>query len=181
MGKHNEGLDGVESIRLGGMSIDNLPIGESAVTKQQWPTIIEDNKRQEAQNIIALYPRATVSYCESRVTECNENIERIRKLKSDQNQMISDYSSQVSLCKFRDTQLEKLDAEKDRESIIKLKQDFPAYNVEAMNQQIVQCKETIERCDEVIDKEHKSISELRDTISQLKIRDEKLKPYGLVM
>lgn len=181
MGNSNKGLLGVESIRLGGTDINYLPMAEAAITKQQWPKIIEESKKQEADNIIAQYPKTTIRYCESRIVECELNIERIRQLKSDQNKMINDYSAQVSLCEFRDVQVAKLDADKDKAEIAKLKLDFPAYDIEAMNQQIVQCREAIVRSDEVIDREHKSVSELKDTISKLEVRDEKLKVYGVIM
>lgn len=180
MGQNNKGLNGVESIRLGGMSIDKLPIAEAAITKQQWPSILEDNRRQEADNIAAEYPKTSIKFCMARIEECEQNIQRIRELKSGQNKMINEYTSQISLCQFRDSQLAKLNAETDKAQMDKLKQDFPAYDIEAMKQQITQCEEAIVRSDEVIDKEHASIAELKELIAQCKVRDEKLKPYGVV-
>lgn len=177
----NIGQTGVESIRIGGMTLDTLPMVEAAITKQQWRTVVESNERQEVENILSKYPKAQIPYLLSRITECEENIVRIRGLIGAQNKMINEYSAHIGLCKFRDDSIKKLDPDKEADAVqIKaLKKQFPPYNVKAMKTQIELCKEAIMRSDTVIDQEHESIAELREVISKCHQRDTELKPYGV--
>ncbi len=179
----NIGQTGLESIRIGGMTLDTLPMVESALTKQQWPMIKKANKKQEVENILGKYPKVKTVYLLSRITECEENIKRIRELINSQNTMINEYSAHISLCKFRDDQLKQLNPDTEAEvvQIKALKKQFPPYNVEAMHDQIKLCKEAIERSDVVIDTEHNSIAELKEVITKCHQRDAELKPYGVTI
>ena len=175
----NTGMTGIESIRIGGMTLQTLPMRESAVTQEQWPEVVANAKRQEVENILAQHPKQTIAYLSSRVTECAENIDRIRNLKKDQQKMIDEYSVHIGLCAHRDKEIAKLNPDVDKEAIKKLRLQFPPYDVRAMKQQINQCKEAIIHSDLVIDQEHDSIAELKDVISKCRLRDEALKPYGV--
>jgi hypothetical protein len=180
----NVGQVGIDSIRIGGMTLQTLPIAETAITKEQWPQVEANAKRQEIEDILAEHPKQTIRYLQSRVNECNETIANIQNLKVDQSAMISDYTTHIGLCKFRDKEIAKLekmdiDAEDRRVRIKELKIAYPPYDVKAMEAQIVQCKEAIERSDSVIKQEYDSIAELKEVITYCKIRDEKLKPYGV--
>jgi len=177
----NIGILGIDSIRLGGMTLDTLPMAEAAITQQQWSKIQTDCARQEVENIIGAYPKTTIAYLESRVAECHENIKRIHELIADQNTMINEYSTQIGLCAHRDAEVAKLNPDwpADKEQIKALKLQFPPYDVKAMKQQIEQCKEAIIRSETVIDTEYNSISEVRDAISQCCERDRALEPYGV--
>lgn len=182
--KPNIGQVGIESIRIGGMTLQTLPIAELAITKEQWPEVEANAKRQEIEDILAAYPKPKISYLQSRINECNETISKIQKLKADQNLMINEYTTQIGLCKFRDKEINKLkkmdmDADERYEQIRELKRSFPPYDVEAMEAQIAQCKEAIERSDSVIKQEYDSIAELKEVMTHCRIRDEKLKPYGV--
>ena len=57
---------------------------------------------------------------------------------------------------------------------------FPAYEIPAMEQQIVQCEEAIERCNKVIEAEHDSIDEFTEVKALCKQRDKELAQYGAV-
>jgi len=172
----NIGQTGLESIRIGGMKIDNLPIAESAITKQQMPEVDASIKRNKLGNIIAKYPKQTVDWVKGAIKECEDTIKKIRALKEQQQKMIDEYTGHISLCDYRDKEIAKTT---DMTKIADLKLKFPPYNVESMKQQIVQCKEAIIRSDGVIDSEHKSIAELRDLLTVCKKRDEELKPFGI--
>jgi len=172
----NIGQTGLESIRVGGMKVDQLPIAEGAITKQQMPLIEENIKRNKLGNIIAKYPKQTVSWVEGAIKECNDSIKKIRALKVQQQKMIDEYTGHISLCSYRDKEIAKTT---DMAKIAELKLKFPPYNVDAMEQQITQCKEAIIRSDDVIDLEHKSIAELSELLTICKKRDEELKPFGI--
>ena len=179
----NEGKTGVDSIRIGGMKIDDLPIAEAAITKQQWPTIIKAGKDNAIKNVKAQYPKQTITWINGAIRECEDSIKRVRKLTVSQQIMIDEYTGHISLCEYRDKEAhsiqkgEKSDSEK-KLLLKELNLRFPPYNVEAMRIQIKQCKEAIERCDGVIDKEHHSISELRELLVKCTSRDNKLRALG---
>lgn len=177
----NVGETGVASIRIGGMKLDTLPIAEAAIAKQQWSEKQAEEIRNKIEDILGKYPQHTVEYLKARITECQENIVRIRKLKSEQETMINDYAGHIGMCNHRDRELAKLDPERpeDAAQIKKLKIQYPPYNVQAMKQQIDQCKEAILRCDVVVDAENKSIAELNGTLALCKQRDSELKQFGV--
>jgi FtsZ-binding cell division protein ZapB len=177
----NEGQTGFESIRLGGMSIDELPIREAALTKEQLPAVHETIKRNKLGNIIAKYPKQTVDWVNGAIRECHATIKNVRNLMTRQQTMIDEYTVHITLCDFRDSEIKNLDKDDPdyNEKLRDLRLKFPPYQVPAMKQQIVQCKEAIERSNEVIDKEHASIAELNALLVKCKQRDEELKPFGI--
>lgn len=175
----NIGQTGVESIRINGTTVDNLPLREQAVTREQMPAVRENDRQNQINAIKAAYPEQRVNYLQGCIVECKDNIKRVRELKAGQETMINEYSVHIGLCDHRDRLIAKLDAEKDKEEIRKLKLQYPPYNVKAMKQQIEQCKEAIIRADVVVDKEFASISELNETIYKCQERDQKLKQLGV--
>lgn len=172
----NQGQTGFESIRLGGMSIDELPIREAALVKEQLPAVQENIKRNKLGNIIAKYPKQTVAWIEGAIRECHATMKNIRALMERQQTMIDEYTVHITLCDYRDSEIEKTD---DEEKIKELRLKFPPYQVPAMKQQIIQCKEAIQRSNVVIDKEHDSIAELKALLVKCQQRDEELKPFGI--
>lgn len=175
----NIGETGLASIRIGGMKLDTLPIAEAAIAKQQWSEKQAEDTKNKIEAILGKYPTQTVAYLSSRITESRENIQRIKKLKGDQEQMISDYSGHISMCKYRDDEVAKLDPEQDKEAIKKLEVQYPPYDVKAMKQQIEQCKEAMFRCDLVVDAENESIAEMSGVLALCKQRDAELKQFGV--
>lgn len=176
----NIGITGIDSIRLGGMPIDQLPLAEGARVGQQMPAAQESARQTKIANVKARYPKQTVAYLLGSIKECQVNIERIKKFRDDQRAKIEDYRSQMSMCDYRDQEIAKLDPEDsdDKEKIRELKFRFPPYNVVAMQQQIVQFEEGCQRCDDVIDQDHKSIAELSETLGRARQRDTELRNLG---
>lgn len=175
------GVLGPESIRLGGMKIQDLPIAEMAQAVSQLP-LAEDTERQNKINdIIAGAPKQRVGYLEGRIAECEANIVRIQGMKSQQQQLISEYSAQIGLCAHRDKEIARIDEDDpNRDALISdLNKRFPPYNVAAMEQQIKQSTEAIERADEVIAQEYASISELKEYLALCRARDVKLRALGV--
>ena len=176
----NIGVKGVESIRIGDMKICDLPIAEGAIAKQQIPLAEDTERKNEIKNILAGYPKQSVVWIDSRIKECEVNISRIGDMKVQQHAMISEYNSQISLCRFRDEEISRID-EDDEERDAKIKdlfKRFPPYKVTAMEQQIIQSAEAVERADEVIAKEYASIAELREIKGLCEQRDMKLRYLG---
>lgn len=186
----NEGQLGIDSIRIGGMKLDDLPIAEGAITKQQLPEILEADRKNTIDNIVAKYPKQSVAWVRGAIIECEATLTNVRGLKESQNKMINDYSGHISLCAHRDRELTALDNMLKTGGITqgyhderakKLKLDFPPYDVKAMKQQIQQCKEAIVRSDVVIDKEHQDISTLRELLTKCMQRDVELKEFGVTV
>ncbi len=176
----NIGVTGPASVRLGGKRIENLPIAEGARAKEQLPAVYEADRQSKIEAVKARFPRASVLYLESRVKECQENIERVHKFRGDQQSKISEYTSQLAMCGYREKEIAAIPSDDpDREEKIKdLKKRFPLYDVGAMKAQITQFEEGCKRCDSVIDQEHQSIAELKEVIGRCKQRDLELKNLG---
>ena len=151
--------------------------------KQQLPEILEADRKNTIDNIVAKYPKQSVAWVRGAIVECEATIKNVRGLKTSQNNMINDYSGHISLCAHRDSEIAKLNPEneKDAAEIKSLELRFPPYNVKAMKQQIQQCKEAILRADVVIDTEHQDISTLRELLTKCQQRDSELREFGVTV
>jgi len=171
----NIGVIGVESIRLSGMRIEDLPIAESAIAKPQLPIAYDMERQNKINDILATAPAQSIDYLKAIIKQCRSNIERIIKLKIEVTQKISEYEGGLAMCKHRDKEIAKIEDDFEREEKInKLNKDFLPYNIEAMRTQINQFKETIERCENVIEIENESIKEHAMVIARCEIRDNRL-------
>ncbi len=182
--KSNIGVTGIESIRIGGATINNLPIAETAIVNQQMPEVIETDRQNKINAVKEKYPKQSISWLDGAVNECEATIKNVQRLISEQSVMINEYSGYISLCDHRDRMIAKIeekggDASEIKEQIKELKIQFPPYDVNAMKQQIVQCNEAIERSNDVISQEHESISKLRELKSKCIKRDIELKSLGV--
>lgn len=171
----NIGEIGPESLRLGGRTIDQLPIAEAAHAKQGMPDFLKSERQNQIERIKGAYPKQTLAWIDGTIRECTHNLGRVRDLIGGQNKMINEYMGQIHLCKHRDKLLEKTE---DPDEIKALKKQFPLYDVQAMKQQVKQCREAINRSNVVIDKEHDSIAELKKLRAKCVERDEKLAELG---
>lgn len=171
MNKSNKGQSGPESLRLGGMTLDQLPIAEAAHAKQAMPDFLKSERQNKVEGIVASYPKQSVAWIDGAVRECTKNLSRVRELVERQNKMINEYMGHISLCRHRDKLLAKTF---DADAVKELKKEFPLYNVKALRQQVKQCREAINRAEVVIDKEQESISDLRELRVKCVERDEKL-------
>lgn len=177
----NTGETGIKSIRVGGMRLQQLPIAEAAHAKAQLPEAIETDRKNKIEDILAKYPSQRVSYLKSRIQECHDNVARIETIRGQQNVMIAEYTTHITMCKFRDEEIAKI-AEDDPDKKLKLSglmKRFPPYNIEKMKLQIQQCTESIERATEVIAREYTSIAEFSEVLGLCVKRDAELKQYGV--
>ena len=178
----NIGEKGVESIRIKGQRIEDLPLGLGNEAKAQLPAAIEQQRLNNIQTINAKYPKLRIDYIDSRVKECKENITRIQGTMTQQATMISEYEGHINMYDYRDKEIAKLDESADdyKEKRKALFKRFLPFSVPALEQQIVQCNEAIERCNNVIKLEHESIDEFTEARALCKQRDIELKQYGAV-
>ena len=174
----NIGEIGIQSIRIGGMKIADLPIAEQHYARKELPLAIDTQRQNKIDNVLAGYPTQKCAYLRNRITECEDNARRITASVSQQKEMLGEYSGLLSMCKQRDKKLQGLDEEKDWEQIAKLKKQFPPYDLEALASQIKQCTDALERADEVIAAEYASIAEVRGVLQLCEKRDAELKDLG---
>jgi uncharacterized coiled-coil DUF342 family protein len=180
---------GVDSIRLRGKRVEELPLGTGNEAKAQLPLAIEDERLNAIKAVNAEFPAHRIDYLVSRIKECEENKDRMHKTIDQLNTMSSEYNGQIKMCQHRDDEIYKLEkghgsngitTEVRDQGIKELKKQFPPYNVEAMEQQIVQNGEGIGRCKEVIVAEDASIKEFTEVVTLCKERDKQLHRLGAV-
>lgn len=176
----NVGKEGMDSIRIDGMPINHLPLVPLAHVKAQMIDVRKTQRQNKIDGIKAKYPSQRVAYLESRIKECNENIDRIQALIGQNNAKIQEYTSIIMLCKIRDEEISKIpDDAPDRDTRIKdWQKRVPPYKVEAMETQISQFQEAIDRATEVIAQEYKSIAEFNEVLGLCRQRDLELRNLG---
>lgn len=175
----NIGEVGVGSIRIKGQTIDELPLGLGNQAKEQLPDAIEAERIEKIKTVAAKYPTHRIDYLVSRINECRENIKRVNDLRTQQETMISEYKGHISMCKHRDKLLESVkDSPNFKEEKKALFKQFPPYDVDAMEQQIVQCREAIQRTVDVTERENLSIEEFSEVHALCKQRDIELAQLG---
>jgi len=185
----NIGEVGVSSIRIDGMRIEDLPMAPNAHAKQGIPLALDLERQQKIENIVARFPKPSILYLESRVTECKENIVRVAKLKGDCKAGIIDYRGLIKKCEGKPT-LRELQSEiseiaateksfEEKKSLIhELKKTAADYEPSALEEQIEKFEESIVRCDQVLQQENDSIAELKLVIGKCQIRDLELRNLG---
>jgi len=173
---------GVDSIRLRGKRIGELPLGTGNEAIAQLPDAIKQERLNNIATINAKFPTLRIDYIDSRIVECRENIDRVNDTKTAQATMIEEYTGLIAQCEHRDKVIAGLDSSQPtHETKVKaLKKAYPPYNVDAMRSQIVQCKEAIVRCDDVVRQEHDSITEFSEARALCVQRDKELAQYGAV-
>lgn len=177
---------GRDSIRVGGMTIDELPMAEAALTRHQMHLVDEDERKAKIESIVSKYPKQKVAYLRSRIVECEENIKRVGMLRDKNVASVSEYQGQIALCEYRDKELERIvssddfhDQDAKLAAIKDLKKRFPLYNVQAMQEQIDQFHDSASRAEEVIQTERDSIQEFTGILSLCMRRDEDLRRLGV--
>lgn len=173
----NKGKEGLDSLRINGSKLDNLPLGQGEKAKEGLVDFLKTDKETKENNIRAKYPKASEDYIRGALKELNHNIKRVKGLKKDLQEKIAEYTMLITQGKIRDSQIELFDKEnpEHKEKIKELLKQFPPYNMQALEEQIKQFEESIERCDSVIEKEYESIAEFTKNLALVQQRDRELK------
>jgi len=180
---------GVDSIRIKGQRIDELPLGLGNEAKAQLPEAIKAERLHAIETVNAEYPTHRIDYLVSRIHECEDNKKRMQTTMSQLNTMTSEYDGQIRMCQHRDDEIYKLEkgqgsngitAQVRDDGIRELKKKFPPYDVKAMRKQIIQNNEGIERCKAVIVAEDASIKEFSECLALCRQRDKELAKLGAV-
>jgi two-component SAPR family response regulator len=183
----NVGQTGVSSIRLKGKRVEELPLGTNNDAKEQLVLAQETERLNQIAEVNAKYPSQRIDYLVSRIDECEENKNRMRKMIRETEERIQEYQVLVLKCGVRDDMLDDNydqwfdnDREKFEERRRKILKEWGRWSEEALKQQIVMDKEAIERFEGVIDQEDASIKEFSEVIALCKQRDKELAALGAV-
>lgn len=173
----NIGKEGLDSLRINGSKLDNLPLGQGEKAKIGLPDFLKTDKETKENNIRARYPKVSQEYIKGALEECGLNIKRVKKLKIELKAKIAEYRILITQGQIRDSQIEKFDKENPEHAkqIKELLKQFPPYNIKALEQQVFQFEESIERCNEVIEQEYGSIAEFTKNQALIEQRDRELK------
>lgn len=181
----NIGQTGVSSIRLKGKKIEDLPLGTNNQAKEDLQLAIETERLNAIAEINAKFPSQRIDFLVSRINECEENKNRMRKMISETRARIHEYEGLVMRCEVRDKMLADLDDDRyrytgdeykdKRRDILK---EWGRWDVAALKQQITQDHEAIERFEDVIATEDESIKEHSETVALCKQRDKELAQLG---
>lgn len=173
----NIGQKGAKSIRLDGMKIENLPLGQGNEAKKGLVKYLKTEKDTKRNHIRGKYPKHNLSYLKARLNECHANIERIKNFKVEQKNLITQYRRLIKETQNRDGILAEY-SENTPEHKAKRKElclRYPPYDIDALYAQIVQFEEAIDRCDTVIEQEYASITEIEKILSLVEQREKELK------
>lgn len=170
----NIGQVGVSSIRIDGLKIGNLPLGQGNDAKTGLVGFLKTDKETRVNNILAKYPKHKLEFLQSQIRECRRNIERMKDLKCQLREKISEYRKLIVDCMHGEQELMKCD---DKTSIRakELRLKYPAYDIDALDIQIKQFEDTIVNCDRVIEQDHESIVEIGKVLSLVEQRERELK------
>lgn len=189
--KSNIDIIGVDSIRLNGQVISDLPLAERAHALQQLPLAHDAERQNEIQAVLARYPKQNIEAIQAKINEAQENITRISKMLSDQRDMINNYNHIKNMVKLRDKELSFYPDdgperdEKIREWNMQLANaNTVAYivydDLSKFDEQIKQSEEAIEKAEHVIERERNDIRNMEKLSGQIIARDVELKRLGVV-
>lgn len=165
---------GIPSIRIMGKKLDDLPMVASVHAQKDMPEVYRTDRENKEAAIRARYPKIDISYIDSRMRECRENIERLTRTKTEQINLISEYQGLLQMCQYRD-KIKKQGA--DLAHVRQIEKECP-WNTDALKTQIMQSETAISRVDEVVAQEHASIQELVETRAKITQRDAEIQALG---
>ena len=175
--KDNVGQTGVDSIRINSRKIENLPLGQGEKAKEGLVDFIKTDRENKEKAIRSKYPTQNADYLRSAIKEAELNIKKIKDFRQELRDKIKDYRQLIKNASIRELELAKYSREnpEDIPKIKELNKKYPPYNIEALNQQIVQFEEGIDRCEKVIEQDYDSISDIKGVLVLVEQRDKELK------
>ncbi len=104
----NIGETGLQSIRIRGLRIDELPIAEKHVAQEQLRLAEDDDRQEKIKLVMETHPPYQVSALKAQVTSCRASIARAQAVIDQENQRIEEYAVHVAMCERRDVALKDL-------------------------------------------------------------------------
>lgn len=173
----NIGESGPQSIRIDGRRISNLPLGQGNEAREGLAEFLKTYKQTKRNNVIAKFPKHRMDVLKAQVKECRGNIKRIKDFKQNLKNQIFEYRQHIKNVELRSKLLDEVDPN-DKAAAKKIRLEYPPYDVDALNQQIIQFEEAIERCDDVIEQDYDSITKIEKIIGLVEQKDRELSSIG---
>lgn len=171
----NIGQTGVESIRIKGQRIEDLPLGTGNQAAEQVADAIETERLNAIAEVNAKYPHQRVDYLTHRINECEQNKNRMKAFIADTQRQISEYQQLIMNCKVRDRLLK---AEEDPEERKAIYREWGRWEQSELEAQIGRFEESIAKTEEVITLEDNAIREHTEVIGLCRQRDRELAKLG---
>jgi hypothetical protein len=108
------GETGLQSIRVNGLRINELPIAELHEATQQLRLAEDDFRQARIKSVMATYPPYQVSALKSQIRTSKSSILRAQAVIDKENQTINDYVGHVAVCERRDQELKDLGVELEK-------------------------------------------------------------------
>lgn len=189
--KKNIDILGVDSIRLNGQVVSELPLAERANAIPQLPLAYDAERKSAIESVMARYPRQSIESIQARIKEAQDNIIRVSKMLSDQREVINNYNHIKNMCKLRDKELSFYPDEgpernaKIREWNIQLAgANTDAYmvydDISKFDEQIKQSEDSMVKAEDVIERERNDIRNMEKLSGQIIARDVELKRLGVI-
>ena len=184
----NIGETGVESIRLKGMKVEELPLAFAAHVAPQIKLAEDTERKNKIANVLKKYPDQRAEFLGTRIQESKDNQANMTRLISEQQQMISDYKGHIAMTKHRNSEEDKLRRwlEEGRLSDVEFKTELKdlnkrhlPYDIERLQAQIDLCHENIRRAEIVSNQEADAIAELGRVKGLAEQRDAELYQLGV--
>lgn len=177
--KSNIGDVGVDSIRLGGMTVDELPIAEAHLVKMQLPGARELERTAKIAGVRARYPQQDVGYLEARIREAKGMIATFRQQRDGVRSQREQYGILLTEAEKRDKEIAHLADDDIRDECVKaLREEYGPWEVEGLRNQITLFDESVARFDETIEREQASIDELSEVLGLCRARDKEIARLG---
>lgn len=173
----NKGQEGLDSLRINGTKLDNLPLGQGEIAKAGLADFIATDRETKENNIRAKYPNVTEDYIVGTLRELNLNVKRVKSLKKELKNNIDEYSILITQAQIREAQMESLNSEnpEDAKKIKELLKKYPPYDLDSLRSQVVKFEESIDRCNDVIEQEYESIAEFTKNLALIQQRDREIR------
>lgn len=101
----NTGQLGLESIRIGGVKIQELPIAESALAKSQMYLVESEAKQCAIKSVLKKYNLYDIPSLVNNIEQCDQNIKRFELAIGKERESKEECSIALALCKQRDKEL----------------------------------------------------------------------------
>lgn len=184
----NIGETGVESIRLKGMKVEELPLAFAAHVAPQIALAEDTERKNKIGNVLKKYPDQRTEFLGTRIQECKDNQQNMTRLIAEQQQMISDYKGHIAMTKHRNNEEDKLRGwleqgkltdDEFRQELKDLNKRHLPYDLDRLQAQIDLCEENIKRAQIVANQEADAIEELGRVKGLTEQRDAELSALGV--
>jgi chromosome segregation ATPase len=191
MAYSNRGVRGPKSLRINGQKISELPLGMGEAAKEQLPMMIDQERKNRVNSIIARFPRGTLEQYNARISECERNIKLFGDERTKTRTKMQEYQLLMRNNDGRDraeveAEVQQLvidsgkpqpgtpEFEDLRAKIRDLDATIQPYDGPALWQQVKQFQDDVERYEVAVEKERAAMGDMKLAIKMIGQRDREI-------